>query len=163
MSTVNFLTEVFQFEITDSGDFKKPQEDAFQQTYDSMFYTEIPLIQDITIFSIIVIIGLVLNALILRCYWKIRNDIALYIKAFAVFDILMLLYSTFMKIAQYFMASNLSLNVLILKGFNFMAIHIMIGPLFLALDCFLIVVFPHKFKLHQSSRRCRSSKARGSC
>ena len=88
MSTVNFITEDFQFEITVSGDFNKLEQNASQQTYDSIFYTEIPLIQDITLLSIIVIMGLILNALILRCYWKIRNDIALYIKAFAIFDII---------------------------------------------------------------------------
>ena len=152
MSTEDFFTSELITELLDLDVITEKALSYSREEYHFAFatsiYTDIPEVNEYFILSSVTILGLVLNAVILRSYWNIRGDIALYIRAFAIFDIFMILYQGCMRSAQLFLTSYAALIWYITVGFSLIASLVMIGPLFLALDRFLIVAFPHKFQLY---------------
>ena len=152
LSTEDFVTEFFSFDLaTGKSSYFRGEKDDL--VFDSAFYTEIPTINEFVMLSSVIFIGLALNAAILRFYWELKGDIAVYVRAFAIFDIFMILYQGCMRLAQLFLASNVILNLRIIQGLNVIVCFVMTGPLFLALDRVLIVAFPHKFKLYLTKMR----------
>ena len=103
--------------------------------------------------SCIFFLGLLLNSIILKFFWKDKSVTSTYFKAFAIFDLFTLtslaIYEVFVvlfkcnNIVVYFLLYVLNLVVAL---YNFC-------PLFLALDRCLVVAFPHKFHKHEGKMR----------
>ena len=147
------FTEVFELLETDNVRDFYHESYPYASVGDAELFTEIPLVEDIILLVVVVAVGLILNGIILRCYWSVKTVIGIYCKWLAVFDILTLIYLVVRWSTLHFMASNVSLNFTIRSGSNLIACIIIIGPLFLALDRGLMVAFPHKFKLYKTRMR----------
>ena len=122
--------------------------EEFEYQNESLF-TTIPTSHEFLIASVTAMVGFVLNAVILNVYWDNKSDIAVYIKAFAGFDIFSLAYYLIHRSLLFMYASNYNVGYALAVGFNLIANHTLLGPLYLALDRFLIVTFPHKFHLYE--------------
>ena len=130
--------------------------EAFDENFsENLFehFEPLPFIQDVIIASLLSVIGAILNGIILFCYRKIKSDIALYIKTFAVVDIFVIIAFNTFAICQLVFQENKFLVFIIFRAMNFIAGHLMLGPLFLALDRALIVGLPHKFRIYQTKMR----------
>ena len=155
MSTKNeFLTLVdFSDLQTELVTFQQDQYLAgnFEYVYKSYLFGEIPTIHDLVIMSVLTVIGMAFSTLILRIYWSVKNNIVAYIKALAVFDMFTIVYLAILRPVQIFCGPEVvgAYNI----GFTVIANHMILGSLFLALDRFLIVAFPHKFKLYKTKMR----------
>ena len=53
---------------------------ATRSPHAELFYKPINEIHDVTMAAVIFCVGLVLNALILRCYWSVNTSTAVYIR-----------------------------------------------------------------------------------
>ena len=117
-------------------------------------YHPIDPVNEIIISSVIFCVGLVLNALILRCYWGVKTSTAVYIRVLAVYDIVFLfcvitiklLIVSFPAHAEEIGIAQLFLTILF-------ATNGVLGPLFMALDRYLIVAFPHTYQKHEKKMR----------
>ena len=122
---------------------------------DQWLFQELPYLHEVITSSIIFCVGLVLNALILRCYWSVKTSTAVYIRVLAAYDVMVLTFNLAIKILTgIFLISKLSVieQVRELIGRLLMS-NAMLGPLFMALDRILIVAFPHSFKKHEKKMR----------
>ena len=108
-------------------------------------FTSLPFVEDAVAISLIAFLGFILNSTILLCYKRSRSSTAVYIKAFAAYDICVL------GLAPHFLfeifTPSISRVIQALKGM--LGGFAIMGPLFLALDRFLVVVFPHKFRNYE--------------
>ena len=145
---IEVVTESINFLTTDNINFDKGILFA-----SSRYYTSIPQAKNLSISFTITFVGLVLNSLIFKYYWRVKTEIAVYIKTFAAFDMFLLLYQFIMQLIVHSSFIAYWLLLRILQGFNVCAAFLLVGPLFLALDRFLIVAFPHKFKLYETRMR----------
>ena len=113
-------------------------------------FTNLSYIEDTVAVSLIVFLGSLLNLVVIRCYWRTKSSTALYIQAFAVYDVSVLItlaldHLVFTLFPKENIVSALCFALKgVLSGF------VVMGPLFLALDRFLVVVFPHKFKIYRN-------------
>ena len=101
----------------------------------------------------IFVLGLILNLIILVCYFRTKSDIARYIRIFAVFDIAVLTTSIVAFAWLNTFPENMEVFQYLKNCLNFLIAHSMLCPLFLALDRVLIVSFPHNFWLHERKMR----------
>ena len=116
---------------------------------DYCLFTSIPSLNDAILIILIVFVGFVLNSIIIRCYWNSKSSTAIYIRAFAAYDLCVLSLAPNFLIDLFF--PNMKPFFKILKGI--LGGFAIIGPLFLALDRFLVVAFPHKFKKYEKSMK----------
>ena len=116
-------------------------------------YGSIPLWNDVALGSLVLLVGLILNSIILRLYFKVKTDLALYMKVLAGFDVLTLCYSTLCRGLALSFPKRVYMLYKFYGGLDVIVAHAMLGPLFLALDRFLVVVFPHKFQLYEKKMR----------
>ena len=121
----------------------------------SNFFTLIPFSFDVTLVSVIAVIGIALNLIILICYSKIKSPICSYIEALVILDILILLN----MIAIFCVRVTLSCKAFdyLRKLRSLLAGHYLLTPLFLALDRFLIVVSPMNFRNYTKPMRIAKS------
>ena len=129
--------------------------DTIKDTALHSYYEPMPLESEISFIVISFVIGVVLNSIILRCFFKVEGDIARYIRAFAVFDLAVIisgLTSRVSLLSIFPQDTKHGPNPLQII-FAFIFAHSMLGPLFLAMDRFLIVAFPHNFQLHEKKMR----------
>ena len=147
-------TRYFISDITDeyfiNEDMVKKFPDKSPKTY-FMFYP-IDVTHDVVITSVIFCVGLVLNALNLRCYWSVKTSMAVYIRGMAFIDICVIIYVLLRTFLQYF-PSEPALYIISGALGNFAAVVNVLAPLFMALDRILIVAFPHSFKKHENKMR----------
>ena len=116
-------------------------------------YHPIDPVNEIIISSVIFCVGLVLNALILRCYWSVKTSTAVYIRVLAVYDMAAVLYLLgYRTSVGVFNISSATLTVWMCIG-NFVALNSMLGPLFIAIDRFVLVLFPHNLTKHTTKIR----------
>ena len=127
--------------------------DPTQSPFTDLLYSPINPIHEAIFGSVIFCVGLVLNALILRCYWSVKTSTAVYIRVLAWFDITALTTSLIIQVLLALLENNLVviLAELIIEG-QFIVLSVF-GPLFMALDRILIVAFPHSFKTHEKKMR----------
>ena len=105
------------------------------------------------IYAVIVCVGVILNSIILRCYWRMKSATAICIRAFAIFDITVMALVTISQLIYHLFADLQWLQALIYFVRNAIGNASMLGPLFLALDRYLIVAFPHNFRKHEKKLR----------
>ena len=120
---------------------------------ENFVYHPINPIHDVIIASVIFCVGLVLNALILRCFWSVKTSTAVYIRVLAWVDIAAPLNALVLRVLLIFFQNHLAVHLtdLIIAG-QFILVSVL-GPLFMALDRILIVAFPHNFKKHEKKMR----------
>ena len=117
-------------------------------------FLEIPPTHTIVIVSSIMLVGFVLNATILRCYWRSTTTTSVYIRVLAVYDICALAALGFSRTLlifealQHEIAEKVSVAVSSALG-NFY----LVGPLLLAIDRMLVVAFPLNFKQYEGGVR----------
>ena len=125
---------------------------ATEETVKTLF-SQIPEAHQLAMAVIVLVVGLVLNSIIFRCYFRVKSSIAPYIRVFAVFDCFVIMVAVSIWILSIYIAKQhpilYFLNLIISVSLN----SSMLGPLFLALDRFLIVSFPHNFQLHEKKVR----------
>ena len=131
----------------------------YNQELPNVCFTELPFIEEAIAVSLTVCLGFLLNLVFFRCFWRSKSSAAVYIRVLAYYDMCVL--------------ASLALNFVIKDVPNFpkfqsvvktasflqrlLAAFTIIGPLFLALDRFLVVTFPHKFQNYTNGMR----KAKG--
>ena len=117
---------------------------------DVKYFLDVPPTHTIAIVSSIMLVGFVLNATILRCYWRSTTTTSVYIRVLAVYDICALVALGFSKTLlifeelQHEVANKVSVSIGTILG-NFY----LVGPLFLAMDRMLVVAFPMNFQEHE--------------
>ena len=117
------------------------------------YFLPVPFWQDVIFASFIGISGFILNSVILICYRGIKSSIALYIKVFAVVDMITIVGFNSISICHMILSKEDVLVQIFYRSINFVSSHLMLGPLFLAFDRALIVGFPHKFQLYETKMR----------
>ena len=126
------------------------EEDAAEVKY----FFDVPPTHTIAIVSSIMLVGFVLNATILRCYWRSTTTTSVYIRVLAVYDVCALVALGFSKTLlifealQHEVANKVSVAVSTALG-NFY----LVGPLFLAIDRMLVVAFPLNFQQYETGIR----------
>ena len=116
-------------------------------------FKPVPYTQGIIIPSIIFLFIVLQNSIILKLYFNVKSDLALYIKVLAVFDIVTGAVTTACRLYEIINPSDTVAIFVLYCAIDVLASHTMLGPLFLALDRFLVVVFPHKFQLYEKKMR----------
>ena len=109
-------------------------------------FLPIPLVVYALIALVILLLGLILNLTILRFYWNLKRSIAIYIRVFAIYDITVVLAFAIGRLVKYFASTDKVVHATVRLVSNFLAGFYVIGPLFLAIDRFLVVVSVLKFK-----------------
>ena len=125
---------------------------SVESSENNFYYDPIDPVAGVITAFVIFCVGLVLNALILRCYWSVKTSTAVYIRALASIDICVL---SFMLFRTYFLhfPTESRLDLISETLGNFVAVVNVLGPLYLALDRGLIVMLPHSFKKHEKNMR----------
>ena len=151
-STQSLLSEWTE-ELTGSKN-RLSQKHRGNDRLEHLLYHPIEPVHDVAIVSVIFCVGLVLNALILRCYWSVKTSTAVYIRVLAVYDMAAVLYLLgYRTSVGVFSISSATLTVWMCIG-NFVALNSMLGPLFIAIDRFVLVLFPHNFTKYTRKIRC---------
>ena len=111
-------------------------------------------LKDVVMLFIIFICGCGLNLLIFVAYFRIKTDLAMYIRVFAVFDFFMSFLRFTPEAVFLFHPTNIHYENFTLFAYIFTGMYrilypfTMLGPLFLALDRFLIVIYPLDYKIY---------------
>ena len=133
-------------------DSQQHSDDETEQ-YVDRFFLPIPLVAEIILLSLTLSLGFVLNAIIFRCYFGVKSDVARYIRVLSVFDGFAVLVSVSARATEIVFFENQIAIDMLYNGVNLGISFSMMGPLFLALDRFLIVWFPHNFQLYEKRMR----------
>ena len=102
----------------------------------------------ISVFSV----GMILNSIILRCYWRGKGATSIYYRAFSVIDMFFLVVMILRRVSFFIWPAKGTyiffevMNNLMGTTYNF-------GSLFLAMDRCLIVAFPHNFREKEGKLR----------
>ena len=145
-------TNIWTDEMTDISTEEYSEIRDTELISQNSFFTPLTMAEDLAAYVFLFTVGLILNSIILRCYWKEKSATSTYFKAFAVVDaftlIIMISYglsSGLQPGGTVFIATRLVLYwVAVLYNF---------GPLFLALDRCLVVAFPYNFREHEGKMR----------
>ena len=152
--SLELSTQYIISDITDeyfvNEDMVKKCTDKIPKTY--FMYYPIDVSHDVVITSIIFCVGLVLNTLNLRLYWRVKTSTAVYIRGMAFIDVCVIIYVLLRTFLQYFPSEPVLYIISGALG-NFAAVVNVLAPLFMALDRILIVAFPHSFKKHEKNMR----------
>ena len=116
-------------------------------------YKPVPLVQGLVITCIIFALNILQNSTIFKLYYPVKTDLALYIKVLAAYDFVTGCVSAGCRLVLLVNPSNITAILALNAVFDILLGHAMLGPLFLALDRFLVVVFPHKFQLYEKKMR----------
>ena len=156
MST-NFWTEEMTEVHTeeDLGDSVNllPENEGPEQKSETQYFTPVKMVEETAIYFSLLTIGLVLNSIILRCYWKEKSATSTYFRAFAVFDMLALMIGLAYQVIYIFEIGNPIMTSVSRIMQNLVADLYNFGPLFLALDRIMVVAFPHKFREYEGKMR----------
>ena len=119
-------------------------------------YSRVPLSHEVIATSFIALCGIIFNLIILRCYWRDKSRTAVYIRAFAIYDVCMVTVFCSVTLVNLgwpqaeWLAQFLMFPLVTLLSAG------MLGPLFLAIDRVSMVVFPYTF--YKYERRLRIFK-----
>ena len=122
--------------------------DDYDEIHDKLpiVFRTIPLLENTLIALTVCLVALVLNATILRFYWNLKRSIAVYIRVFAYYDIAVVLSLAVGRLVICLAPQDKVINATVRSVSNFLAGFYILGPLFLALDRFIVVVAQLKFK-----------------
>ena len=118
-----------------------------------LIFSPIDPVHDVIFASVIFCVGLVLNALILRCYWSVKTSTAVYIRVLAWTAVCAMLYVASDRIIFHVFHPEAMFGAIFSVFANRLGVTSVLGPLFMALDRILIVAFPHSFKKHEKKMR----------
>ena len=116
-------------------------------------FPALSIVEDTAMALFIFSLGILLNSIILRCYWTEKHAISIYLKAFAVTDIACLLFMVIRRVCLIIWAGDEKLDIFIDVVTGLTTSMYGFGPLFLAMDRCLIVAFPHNFREHEGKLR----------
>ena len=117
------------------------------------YFTKLSIVEDTAMAIFIFSLGIVLNSIILRCYWKNKDATSIYFRAFAFIDLWCLLLILIRRSVSFFFADNIISYAVLSALTNMAAALYNLGPMFLAMDRCLIVAFPHNFREHEKKLR----------
>ena len=110
-------------------------------------YTPIPQWHRVAIIFCIYVIGCIVNSLVLRIYWRSESSNRLYVLAMALHDLFCLHFVLVPPIFRMFAPTDHIRDVILIvrvtSGFVYFNTYL-IAPLYLAIDRFVAVMFPHK-------------------
>ena len=112
----------------------------------------LPFIEEVILNVVVFCVILSLNLIIVRCYWKETSLISVYIRWFACIDVILVKFFMIMRMSI-LMYDGMLVVTIFYKLMNTVGSSYMLGPLFLALDRALMVVFPLNADLHWSKMR----------
>ena len=145
--TTDFVTEEFELKWFE-GDI---------QTFDSensiTYVLPISVVEDTTTAVFIFSLGMLLNTIILRGYWKEKSATSTYFKAFAVIDMTIVGFMLIRRVLRFVWPNNINVFFLDILVTNLIGSLYNFGPMFLAMDRCLIVAFPHKFREYEGRMR----------
>ena len=154
MSTLSYIftEELTKFTFNVEETHEKGRFDDDIEEFDA-YWTPIPILHDIILMSVMPVIGLSLNAIIFRCYFSVKSDVARYSRVLSVFDSFAIVTSLGVRCTELAFPRERFAIEQLTSTLNIAIVFTMIAPLFLALDRFLIVWFPHNFQLHERKMR----------
>ena len=113
------------------------------------FFKPAPTWQHILAIWLIVVTGWVMNSLIIKIYWRMRTTNRIYVLAMALLDLIALTFVLLPRFVIFFLGQSLVSDVIEFARYalaNLIFTLYMLLPLFLALDRFVAVSYPHKMK-----------------
>ena len=113
------------------------------------FYREIPIEAEWAITVVVFIFGNLLNVLVVQFYRKVKSSIRPYVLFLAFIDLVSISFIMMPRIVLRYLPVGTTLYVVRILLYALMLLFYnvqMYGPLFLALDRFLVVSFPHNFR-----------------
>ena len=117
-------------------------------------YLDVPPTHTIVIVSSIMLVGFILNATILRCYWRSTTSTSVYIRVLAVYDICVLVALGVGKSLLVFDSLHHEVSEKIAQAIcTSLGNFYLVGPLFLAMDRVLVVAFPLEYRQHERTVR----------
>ena len=166
-----FTTQIFRDILTtamfENADY--PQEDSssvlistrrwsFSPGIDK-FFKFAPLWQHVCAIWLLLLTGLVTNSVIIKIYWHLKSNNRIYVLAMAFMDLTALTFVLLPRFVLLFLGQSLVREVIELTrhGFAILIFTLyMFLPLFLAIDRFVAVSYPHKMR--DKLRRLRPFK-----
>lgn len=143
-------TEFFEWNDDEQLNFDAADFESQEKFSINSFFAPIPRWQRICIPLAIILVGFPLNSVILKVYWKLKSGNRVYVIAMAVLDMLGLCVSLLLRMLFVFFEGQQNvLYAMQSVQFVFTSLNInlyMCVPLFLALDRFYAVAFPHKLE-----------------
>ena len=113
------------------------------------FFKPAPTWQHVLVIWLLLVTGWVTNSIIIKIYWRLKSNNRIYVLAMAFMDLNALTFVLLPRFAVLFLGNGLLRSVIELARHS-TAILIftlyMLLPLFLALDRFVAVSYPHKIK-----------------
>ena len=117
----------------------------------SYLFLEIPPLHLLVIAICQILISIILNFFVLRYYWRVRDSTRPYILSLVALDSFTMLFALLPMSLVFYMRSEAQASFIILNFTNsftrFVSITYLYPSLFLALDRFLAVQYPHKFRV----------------
>ena len=150
-STEEGVGAITEYELEDEFE-NEPMENNADAT-GVIYVMPISMVEDIAMMVFIFALGMLLNSIILRCYWKAKGATSTYYRGFAICDMGFLVMMLIRRGYKIVWPTNT--NVILFLGvthnvtgglYNF-------GPMFLAMDRCLIVAFPHNFREKEGKLR----------
>ena len=126
---------------------------TFDQPHAIPLFTAVPLQQELALVAVIVLLGFMLNIAILCGYWHNKTCTSVYIRALAIYDMSVLAGLVLSRVLPTALPGNVTVFKLTQSISISLGAFYLVGPLFLALDRILVVVFPLSFHLHKKSMR----------
>ena len=142
-------TELSERNVTETLDLTASSRNA---TLNPSF-TAVPRQQELALVAVIVLLGFMLNITILCCYWHNKTCTSVYIRALAIYDMSVLAALVLSRVLPTALPGNVTVFKLTQSISISLGAFYLVGPLFLALDRILVVVFPLSFHLHKKSMR----------
>ena len=128
------------------------EDEELQMEIPNSFASPISVLEGMAMAISVFSIGIILNSIILRCYWKDKTAMSAYYRAFSVIDMLLLAVMLIRQICLSFWPIRKA--HLVFTAFNtFMVTVYNFCPLVLAMDRCLIVSFPHNFCKYERKLR----------
>ena len=118
-----------------------------------IYVTPISMVEDIAMMVFIFALGMLLNSIILRFYWKAKGATSTYYRGFAICDMGFLVMLLVRRGYRIVWPTNISVILFLGVTHNVTGGLYNFGPLFLAMDRCLIVAFPHNFREYEGKLR----------
>ena len=148
--------EAFTKEVLDDSFLDGPAENKVEavDNENAMNYNlwPISMVEDIAMAVLVFSVGITLNSIILRCYWKDKGATSIYFRAFSVADMFFLVMMFARRVCFLFWPVK-EIYIFFAVTNNLMGTMYNFGSLFLAMDRCLIVAFPHNFRKHEGKLR----------
>ena len=147
VETTDVATDEFELKLVEDGIQTEDLVSSFT------YVLPISMVEDTAMAVFIFSLGMLLNAIILRGYWKEKSATSTYFKAFAVIDMTIVGFMLIRRVLRFVWPNNINVFFLDILVTNLIGSLYNFGPMFLAMDRCLIVAFPHKFREYEGRMR----------